>query len=137
MSNKDYNYIAAVEKAIADKYGKNTVQDFRNEWEDSKEHEYLRQLKERNRKRSSHQHNTSEELRGNVIVKKPTKESSADRTCPVCKTYSFSTKDDLYMNRFQACFECYLDFIESRESRWKEGWRPDQERMEHALRRRK
>jgi hypothetical protein len=137
MNNKDFNYIASVEKAIADKYGKNTVQDFRNEWEEEKEHEYLRQLKERNKKRSSCQHKHAEELQGDVIVKKPKKEVAADRTCPVCKTYSFSPKDDLYMNRFKACFECYLDFIEDREARWKDGWRPDQERMKHALRRRK
>ena len=34
---KDYNYIAAVEKAIAEKYGKDTVQDFRSTWEEEKE----------------------------------------------------------------------------------------------------
>ena len=31
--SKDYNYIAAVEKAISEKYGKDTVQDFRSGWD--------------------------------------------------------------------------------------------------------
>ena len=35
----DPNYIAAIEKAIAEKYGKDTVQDFRNEWQEDKEKE--------------------------------------------------------------------------------------------------
>ena len=42
---KDLNYIAAVEKAITEKYGKNTVQDFRHEWPEHKEKEYLDELK--------------------------------------------------------------------------------------------
>ena len=37
---KDPNYIAAIEKAIAEKYGKNTVQDFRNEWDENREAEH-------------------------------------------------------------------------------------------------
>ena len=35
--SKDYNYIAAVEKAISEKYGKDTVQDFRSTWATDKE----------------------------------------------------------------------------------------------------
>ena len=37
MTKKDYNLIAAFEKAIVEKYGKNTVQDFRSHWEEEKE----------------------------------------------------------------------------------------------------
>ena len=48
--NKDYNYIAAVEKAIAKKYGKETVQDFRSGWKQEKEQSYLGQLTDRRKK---------------------------------------------------------------------------------------
>ena len=41
----DWEYVASVEKAIAEKYGKQTVQDFRSEWDEQKEKEYLAQLK--------------------------------------------------------------------------------------------
>ncbi len=34
--------LAAVEKAIAEKYGKDAAQDIRGEWSDEKEKEYLR-----------------------------------------------------------------------------------------------
>lgn len=45
MKNKDYDYLASVEKAIAEKYGKDTVQDFRSSWEEDREKEYLEQLR--------------------------------------------------------------------------------------------
>ena len=48
MNKSDYNYIAAVEKAITKKYGKDTVQDFRSDWQQEKEKDYLDQLKKNN-----------------------------------------------------------------------------------------
>ena len=120
----DLNYIAALEKAIAEKYGKDAVQDFRNTWEEGKEKEYLDQLKERNTKRKA------------PLGKMPAGRKQ-ERTCPVCKTYSFSPKDDLYMNRFKCCFGCYVDFVEKREDRWDTGERPSEEHIKQALKRRK
>ncbi len=37
---KDYDKIAALEKAISDKYGKEAVEDPRNSWTDEKEDAY-------------------------------------------------------------------------------------------------
>lgn len=122
---KNYDYIAAVEKAIAEKYGKNTVQDFRSNWDESKEQAYLEQLSERNKKSKA-----SSKCRAK-------KSTNNDRTCPICKTYSFSGRDDLYMNRFNACYKCYADFILQMEDRWNDGWRPTEEQIADSLRRRK
>ena len=49
MSKKNYEQIAAVEKAIAEKYGKDTVQDFRSGWTPEKEKAYLKELEETNK----------------------------------------------------------------------------------------
>jgi len=136
-TNKDPNYIAAVERAITEKYGKNTVQDFRNDWEEEKEKEYLKQLKDRSKNRDTKNKNHINIEDGSVLIKRPNKEQPADRTCPVCKTYSFSPKDDLYMNRFECCYDCYIDFVDDRLERWKSGWRPDEEHLQTYLRRRK
>jgi len=135
VSKKDYNYIAAVEKAIAEKYGKETVQDFRSSWDSEKEKIYLQQLKE-DRGRKQSKRNTEEIETPFYRIKKAKKIKKPQRSCPVCKTYSFSTKDDLYMNRFKCCFRCYIDFVEGNEDRWREGKRPEQQRIETALRRR-
>ena len=118
---KDPNYIAAVEKAIAEKYGKDTVQDFRSQWTPEREKEYLEQLKQARKKKE----------------KKKKKNISSNRTCPTCKTYSFSSRDDLYMNRFECCYLCYRDFVQNEEDRWNDGWRPGEEHLNNALRRRK
>lgn len=136
-TRKDPNYIAAVEKAITEKYGKDTVQDFRHEWKEEKEKEYLNQLKEMRVKRDKYSINKEAVTVGDVKITKRRDRQKDDRTCPVCKTYSFSRKDDLYMNRFKCCHDCYIDFVFGREQAWKDGNRPTDEHIENALRRRK
>ena len=124
MTKQDTNYIAGLEKAVAKKYGKETVQDFRSQWSEEKEKEYLSSLKAANKKKTSK-------------TSKDNNNTKPDRTCPVCKTYSFSSKDDLYMVRYSCCFHCYLEHVVGREDRWKEGYRPTDNDIEHYLRRRK
>jgi DNA repair exonuclease SbcCD ATPase subunit len=136
-TKKDLNYLASVEKAIAEKYGKDTVQDFRNEWESEKEKKYLNQLKELKTKLDKLSATKQELVIGEVKINKGHSQRKDDRTCPVCKTYSFSRKDDLYMNRFKCCYDCYVDFVIGREEAWKNGERPTVEHIEYALRRRK
>ena len=133
---KDWNYVAAVEKAIAEKYGKETIQDFKSGWSEEKEKIYLQQLKEAS-KLQTEENYAEEKDNSNFRIRKKKKTVLSDRSCPVCKTYSFSMKDDLYMNRFKCCFRCYVDFVEGREDSWKEGQRPDTKRIETALLRRK
>ena len=74
---------------------------------------------------------------GEIEIKTHRTEKTQDRTCPVCKTYSFSPRDDLYMNRFKACRLCYYDFIFCREDDWMSGKRPTDEQISTCLRRRK
>ena len=121
---KDLDYITSLEKVIAETYGKEYVQDFRSSWEPEKEKQYLKQLGQEKRKQSDKdsKHNSKKQ----------------DRSCPVCKTYSFSIKDDLYMNRFECCYDCYLDFAKSHPRKWSDGWRPsDEEIKKYLLLRRK
>ena len=41
MTKKDLNYIAAVEKAITDKYGDDAVRNPKASWDDEREKEYM------------------------------------------------------------------------------------------------
>ena len=121
----DYNKIAKYERAIADKYGKETVDNPKRFWNPDKEKEYLEQMKLfysaiEDRKRKSER----EEANGIKVSGKALKKGGS-RTCPVCSTYSFESKDDLYMNRYQCCFPCYIQYVEDREDRWSSGWRPE------------
>ena len=123
MKNKDPNYAIKVEKAIADKYGEKTVQNPKVTWTDEKEKEYLEQLKEVYKSLSPTQPD-EEQINGVFISKKLLKRESK-RSCPVCNTYSFKSNDDVYMSKFECCEKCYIQWVENREDRWKQGWRPN------------
>lgn len=122
MKEKDLNKIAKIEKAIKEKYGEDAIQNPKRLWDEEKEKKYLEDLKAFH-ERSTRSRKTKE-IEG-VIVKERKALNDIDRNCPVCSSYSFSSQDDLYMTKFECCFECYIQYIEGREERWKSGWRPN------------
>lgn len=122
MKNNDPDYVAKLEKAIADKYGKETIVHPKSEWDDEKEKEYLKELKTNYRFDSREQE--KEEVNG-VLISKELLNRETKRSCPTCNTYSFKSVDDLYMTKFDCCFKCYIQWVEGREERWKSGWRPN------------
>jgi len=122
MKNNDPDYIAKLEQAIAEKYGKEAVAHPKAEWDEEKEKEYLKELKTNYRYVNEEQE--KEEV-GGVLISKELLNRETKRSCPVCNTYSFKSVDDLYMTKFECCFKCYIQWIEGREERWKSGWRPN------------
>ena len=122
---KDLDYIAKLERAIAQKYGKEAVQNPKGNWDEEKEKEYLEQLKklyEREIKKSHHSEKI--EVEGFLVPRKLINKDTK-RNCPVCEEYSFSRNDDVYMSKFECCFNCYIEYVEDREERWASGWRPN------------
>ena len=126
MSDKDYNYIAKLEKAISEKYGKEAVENPRSHWDETKEKKHREQLKEFY-KRLKEKEETDKEKVGDILVSKKLLNRKTNRDCPVCKKYSFERKDDFYMNKFECCRMCYIQWVEDREERRLEGGRPDEE----------
>lgn len=122
MKNKDTDYIARLEKAIADKYGQETLQHPKANWTDEEEKRYLAELK------SNYRFNVDniekEEING-VLISKELLNREMKRSCPVCNSYSFKSNDDVYMTKFECCSSCYVQWVEGREQRWKTGWRPN------------
>jgi len=121
---KDPNYAVKIEQAIAKKYGKEAVVNPKSQWDDEKEKKYLDGLKEMYYNDTDGVDLDKEEVDGVFIPTKLLKEESS-RSCPACNTYSFKSKDDVYMTKFECCFGCYIQFVEGREERWKKGWRPN------------
>ena len=127
MKVKDLDKVAAIEKAIAKKFGTETIINPKAFWTDEKEEEYLEQVKEfyKEEKKKEEQSDKVEKdgffLPKNLITKK------SKRKCPVCDIYSFEIRDDLYMNKFECCFKCFIQYVDGREERWEKGWRPDKE----------
>ena len=127
MSDK-FDKIAQYEKAIAQKYGDKCVENPKKEWSDEKEKQYQEQLKELYQQKTEAQEGKDKvEVDGFLISKKLLNRDN-NRICPVCDIYSFEIRDNIYMNKFDCCFNCYVQWVEDREDRWKTGWRPTKEK---------
>ena len=124
----DLNDIARFEKAIAKKYGPEAIENPRKHWDDEKEKSYQDQIKKLAEKELAFEEKDDKvEQDGFLISKKLLNKDTTRRTCPVCKTYSFSKKDDVYMNKFECCYKCYIQWVDNREERWLSGWRPNKQ----------
>ena len=106
---KDPNRIARIEQAIAKKYGPETVDNPRKFWNDEKEKSYQEQIKElAEKERVFEETQEKHEVNGILISKKLLTKEVTRRDCPVCNTFSFNLKDDVYMNKYDCCHACYI-----------------------------
>ena len=124
-TKKDPHYALKVEHAIVEKYGAETVQHPQKDWSPEKEQEYLEQHKLLNQKLDKISEKLEKvEVQG-VLMSKKLLNKDSNRSCPVCATYSFDTRDNVYMTKYSCCRKCYIQWIEGREERWATGWRPN------------
>jgi len=120
------NRIAAVEQAISKKYGEETVQNPKANWDETKEKEYLEQSKEfyqKSYKKEAQQEKV--DINGIKVSKKLLNKESL-RNCPVCGSLPKRSMDDVCITKFECCSNCYLQYVEGREERWLKGWRPNE-----------
>jgi hypothetical protein len=113
-NNKEPNFVPKLEKAIMDKYGEIATRNPSYFWDEEKEKAYLEQLKKENEKPTEY---TTIQAEGFFIKKKLFMKAN-QRTCPQCGNYSFDSKDDLYINKFETCFKCFVLYVEGREEKW-------------------
>tara|TARA_Y100001938_G_C7716558_1_gene247996 strand:+ start:95 stop:469 length:375 start_codon:yes stop_codon:yes gene_type:complete len=124
MKKKDLNSIAKLEKAISERYGEETIQHPKKNWNEQKEKQYLEDLKKLYASRREDETPDKVEING-VFVASKLINNDSNRSCPVCNTYSYKSRDDVYMTKFSCCEKCYIQWVEGREERWKNGWRPN------------
>jgi len=124
---KDYNEIAKIEKAIKEKYGQEAIDNPKKFWNEEKEKERLEQLKEFYDRQYRNQDEKEKTFYKGILVSKTLINRKSRQKCPCCGKYSFDQKDDVYFTKFDACFDCYINYIEGREERWSSGWRPPKE----------
>ena len=128
MSDKQ-DYIAKLEKAISQKYGEEATHNPKRYWDEEKEKQYIQQSQLEQQKFAKNAESQDKIEADGFLINKKLLNRDHNRTCPVCSKYSFHPRDDLYMNKFEACFRCYIQYIEGgREERWKNGWRPNKEK---------
>tara|TARA_R110000782_G_scaffold123992_1_gene215483 strand:+ start:471 stop:869 length:399 start_codon:yes stop_codon:yes gene_type:complete len=126
MSKKDFDQIAAFEKAIKQKYGEEAIKNPRQNWDEKKEKEYLTQMKEfydSLQKNALGQEKV--DVNGIKISKKLLNRESLNN-CPVCGSFPKKSLDDVCLVKFDCCNACYIKYVEDREERWLKGWRPNE-----------
>ena len=126
MSN-DPDQIAAIEKAIAEKYGDEAVQNPKGNWNEVKEKDYLEQSREFYKKQyKNDEWQEKVDVNGIKISKKLLNRESL-KSCPVCGVFPKKSMDDVCLTKFDCCYKCYIQYVEGREERWLTGWRPNNE----------
>ena len=123
---KDLNKIAKIEKAIAKKYGMEATINPKFYWNSDKEEDYLEQLKEAVKLDREQEHKTEKVEINGVLISKKLLSRDSKRSCPVCSKMFFKVMDDVCIIKYDCCFQCYVKWVEDREERWLEGWRPDE-----------
>ena len=124
-NNKDPNYVANIERAIEKKYGKEAIAHPKSNWTEEKEQEYIKQVEELTKKERSKKEKVEKVEKDGFLIGKKLLTKRDTRTCPVCDAYSFDIKDDVYMNKYDCCYKCNIQYVERNPERWKTGWRPN------------
>jgi hypothetical protein len=127
---KDWDYIARLEKAIKTKYGTEAILNPSSNWTEEKEQQYIEQLKEFAKKENIRKEQTDKVEKDGFFIAKNLITKKSKRKCPICGIYSFKARDDLYRNKYDCCFKCFIQWVENREERWLEGWRPNNDKKE-------
>jgi len=123
--NKDYDKIAAIEKAISEKYGEDAIVNPNSDWDDTKEKEYIKQSQELYKKHKRFSEFTDKIDVNGIKVSKKLLNRESLKSCPVCGSFPKKSLDDVCLVKFECCNNCYIKFVEGREERWLSGWRPE------------
>ena len=117
MPNVDPKQIAAIEKAIEEKYGEAAVLDPSSLWNQDKEKAYLDQVKsvEKYYRQQAYENYVDQ---GGFILKEKLVSKKNFKNCSSCGEQAYKADDEIYMNKFDCCFKCYIKHIEGRETKW-------------------
>ena len=109
---EDPDKIAAIEKAISKKYGKEAIQNPKGNWNEKKEKEYIEQVKRFQEKLQKAETSAEKIEHNGFFVSKKLINKESNNPCPMCKKYTLNVRDDVCMLKFECCFDCYVKHVE-------------------------
>jgi len=124
VKEKDLNYIAKLEKAIKKKYGPSAIENPAKFWNSEKEKQYLEQLKEFLSKQKVNEATATFDNVDGILISRKLINKEVKLKCPVCDNKIKTVNDDIYVIKHQCCERCFIEYVDGREKRWEEGWRP-------------
>lgn len=105
---RDLNFVQALEKAVKEKYGEEATYNPKQFWDEQKEKEYIQEVKKTALKESESTRSQEKVEIDGILIPKKLINKNTNKECISCKKYSFSKKDDLYLNKFKVCYKCYV-----------------------------
>lgn len=112
------NQLLLFQSALRQKFGDFALIDLSTLWNETKEKMYRSFLQKESKIDSEHA----------LRIKSGTSNKKLfilGNKCEGCSKVSLKVKDQPYMAKFNSCFSCYISYINGREDRWNEGWRPN------------
>ncbi len=107
MRDKDFNKLAAYEKALAEKYGEEAISNPRSNWDEQKEKDYLEQMREFYKKKNKIiEQEDKIDVNGIKVTKKLLNRESL-KNCSICGKFPKSSMDDVCLIKFDCCRYCY------------------------------
>lgn len=103
-----------VEKEMVKKYGECILQDPEVFWDPQKEQRYRADIKKIKQEESLV---VETEVAKEVFIQNKLLINSK-RLCFICDKNFFGYFDELYLNKFECCFKCYVQYVEGREDKW-------------------
>jgi hypothetical protein len=125
---KDLNYVAALEKAVAEQYGDTATINPKSLWTEEQEKEYKVYIEQVLKQEYEREQTKEKVVDGEIEISKNILKHEDRKNCPLCKKFLFNPKHSVFLQKFDTCFTCYVSYVEDREERWLSGWRPDQEK---------
>jgi GTP cyclohydrolase I len=106
----DYNHIAAVERAIAQKYGEEATRNPASYWTPEKEKEYLKQLK-----KVVDQDNINKvSTESGFLLDEKLVNISKISSCSKCSSRITTLNDKVYFSKLNVCEKCFILYYEGR-----------------------
>ena len=124
MKEKDLNYVAGLEKAIKKKYGDEAIENPAKYWDKEKEQDYIEQLEHFVEKQKKFEQSHDVENVDGVLVSRKLLNKEGILNCSTCKSKLKTINDDIYHTKFHCCEKCFIKYVDGREKRWLDGWRP-------------
>ena len=59
-----------------------------------------------------------------VLVSRKLLNKEGILNCSTCKSKLKTINDDIYHTKFHCCEKCFIKYVDGREKRWLDGWRP-------------
>ncbi len=98
MNKKDPNYIAALEKAIKEKYGELATMNPKMYWDSEKEQQYILDCREANKKNAIDEQSREKVDLDGVLISKKLISKNSNKVCICCKEYSFNNRIIKYIS---------------------------------------